>query len=339
MGKKKYLQITFGDGVIHEYSKTPKEDYELNENGKGYRKTYPKGLYGKLKGISLRDGNFGEEISVEMLDIHGDTNYLNIPLLDTQGGIGVFAESFIAYLPHLTMEADYRIFPYSMEITGSTYQRKGISIKYAKLPDEEVWEDEAYKIPRLSFSYLKKDGEFVQGDIPAVEWVQDFKGANKKNSAAKDQYLYTTLLNFSKNQTKRANQGAQPQAQTPPPAAPPAPAPMAQPQVHTPPAGHPMPPVQTPYPGQPPVPQPHTPAPPMQAPPVNYPPPAPHSAPQPGYPPQPAPGPPANVPMAPPQTQGYPPQSPPPGHTPPGYPGAPAPGGVDYGDGDDDLPF
>lgn len=262
---KKYLQITFADGVIHEYSKTAKEGFEeqpANKKGVvGYKKEYKRGAYGKLKKMTLRDSDFGKQISIELLDKNGETNYLNIPLFDSKKSIAAFAASFITYLPELIIDQDYRFFPYSIDVPNTTYQNKGISIKYAKLAEEEVYEEDQYKIKRLTNTYRKREtGEFFQGDIPEVTYEQGIDGL-EKNSKERDRFLYNLLLKYVKDETKKPNPATN--ATPPQNTAPTPPATPASPQ---------SPPV-TPPPAGPPV------APPMQqAPPVG-PPQAPPSAP------------------------------------------------------------
>lgn len=190
----KYLQINYTDGNIFQFSKTEQEGYVSHTNTKGtvsYRKIYNKGLYGTLKGVSLRDSDFGKEISIQVLDKAGDTNYLNLPLFDAKKNLASYAESFITVLPQLKMGNPYRFYAYNIQEEGQKYSKVGISVAHANLESETA--DKENKIQKLTYTYTK-EGKEVKGDVPAVLWEEDFDGSRTMNAKAKNKFLYDTLL-------------------------------------------------------------------------------------------------------------------------------------------------
>lgn len=210
-----YLQINYADGAIFQYSKDAKEGYEPNTNTKGvvsYRKIYNKGLYGTLKGVSLRDSNFGKEISLFMVDKNGDTNYLNIPLFDAKKNLASYAESFITVLPSIEIGKEYRIYPYNIQEEGSKYSKTGVSVVLADIQAETV--DKTKPLAKLTYTYTK-DGVEVKGDIPATIWEEDFDGSRSMNAKAKNKYLYDTLLKHLSDTPKQEQAPAPQQKPTP----------------------------------------------------------------------------------------------------------------------------
>ncbi len=210
-----YLQVDYKTGNIFQFSKVSQEGYESHINTKGtesWRKIFKKGLYAKLEGVSIRDTDFGKEISLYTKMANGDTAYLNFPLLDQKKNLASYAESLIAVLPSLKIGESYRFYPYNMKDEGAKYSNVGVSVVLADLADESVIEG-AEKPKRLSYSYTK-EGVEVKGDIPAVIWEEDFDGSRTMNSKAKNKFLYDVLNTFI------AKTGSAPaQAQQPAPAA------------------------------------------------------------------------------------------------------------------------
>jgi hypothetical protein len=217
-----YLQVDFKSGNIFQYSKNIQEGYESHINTKGvesWRKIYKKGLYAKLEGVSVRDSDFGKEISLYTKLGNGDTAYLNFPLFDQRKNIASYAESLITVLPSLKLGESYRIFPYNIKNEGDKYANIGVSVVLANLENESVLEG-AEKPARLGYSYTK-DGVEVKGDIPAVVWEEDYTGAKTMNQTAKNKFLYDTLTKHSSAPTGGQAQAA-PAAQAKPKASKPA---------------------------------------------------------------------------------------------------------------------
>jgi hypothetical protein len=189
-----YLQIDYSTGNIFQFSKTEQEGYESHTNTKGvvsYRKIFKKGLYGTLKGITIRDSDFGKEISIAVTDIKGEANYLNMPLFDAKKNLASYAESFITVLPQLKLNSPYRFYGYNIKEEGQKYSKTGLSVAHADIQAEVA--DKENKIPKLTYTYTK-DGVEVKGDIPAIIWEEDFDGSRSMNAKAKNKYLYDILM-------------------------------------------------------------------------------------------------------------------------------------------------
>ena len=190
----KYLQIDYATGNIFRYSKTEQEGYEPHTNSKGvvsYREIFKKGLYGKLKGVSLRDSDFGKEVSLAVEDRANEMNYLNMPLFDAKKNLASYAESLITVLGALKDGNPYRFYGYNIQEEGQKYAKKGVSILNANLEEESV--DKDNKPNKLTYTYTK-DGVEVKGDIPAILWEEDFDGSKTMNAKAKNKYLYDVLM-------------------------------------------------------------------------------------------------------------------------------------------------
>ena len=203
MSNNKYLQIEFGTGNLFEFSKERKEGFEEHINSKNtisYRKYYKEGIYGIYRGTSIRDTDFGKEISVLLVDKEGTSNYINMPLFDAKKNIAVYAESLICVLPALEENYVYRFFSYAMDKKDSQYKSYGISIKHADMNDKSVRED--YPLKRLSYTIISKDGTVKEGDIPAVKWESHFDGSKTKNAYDKNKYLYDVLVEHAKGALK-----------------------------------------------------------------------------------------------------------------------------------------
>ena len=81
--KKMYLQLEFMTGKVFEYSKEPQEGYvefTSTKGNKSYRK-YHQGITGELDSVSIRDTNFGQELSVTLKSDEASM-YLNFALKD-----------------------------------------------------------------------------------------------------------------------------------------------------------------------------------------------------------------------------------------------------------------
>lgn len=202
-----YLQHEFSTGNIYEYSKEEKEGFEKHTSTKGKvtnRRYYKKGLYGILKGISVRDSNFGREISIAMTDKFKNTVYFNLALYDQKDNITDYAQSLIRVIKEMKVGYAYRIYPYVMEREGTDYKNYGISVKHADIEEETVRDD--YPLPLVSKAYYKKEGDkqvLVEGDIPAEVWEKK-AGKNKKNCDARDEYLFELLTSVAKDTTSEA---------------------------------------------------------------------------------------------------------------------------------------
>lgn len=211
-----YLQIDYSTGNVFKYSKTEQEGYVPHTNTKGvvsYRLIFNKGLYGKLKGVSLRDSDFGKEVSLAVENIAGEMNYLNMPLFDAKKNLASYAESLITVLPELKVGEPYRFYPYNIKEEGQKYSKTGVSVLPADLQNETV--DKEAKLKKLTYTYTK-DGKEVKGDIPATLWEEDFDGSRTMNAKAKNKYLYDILLaNVSESPKSNTTQQEKPKNAVP----------------------------------------------------------------------------------------------------------------------------
>lgn len=201
-----YLQVEFKSGNLFQYSKDPEDGFEKHINSKNtisYRKYWKQGAYGVYRGTTVRETKFGKEVSIHLINVEGKNVFISLPLFDEKKNIAAYAESFIATLPYLEANFVYRIFPYAMEKDGTDYKNYGVSVRHADMHAETVRED--FPIDRLSFAYETKAGEVVEGDVPKVEWVQDFDGSMKKDCSARNKYLFDVLMKYADERTTGAS--------------------------------------------------------------------------------------------------------------------------------------
>jgi hypothetical protein len=184
---KNYLQLEFGSGLFFDYSKEEKDGYVKHISTKGnvsYRKYFKDGVSGILESVSIYNGKFGQQISMNVKE--GDEiYYLPIDIYDQSKQVdNTYAESLIKLLPLLEKGQNVTVTGYNFKPEDSKYSKIGISIKVSgeKLKSE------------ITNSYYK-DGELVPGDVPAIVWVE--KLGKKKPSAssieAKDEFLLSLL--------------------------------------------------------------------------------------------------------------------------------------------------
>lgn len=180
---KNYLQLEFGSGNFFMYSSTEKDGFEKHTSSKGnvsYRKYFKEGISGVLESVSLYDGKFGQQISMNIKN--GDEVYfVPVDIYDQRGNVDTYAESLIKLLPRLEKGQSVVVRGYNFTPEGEQHAKIGVSIT----ADGEKLKG------ALTNSYYNKDKELVPGDIPAIVWVE--KLGKKKPSAvsleAKDDYL------------------------------------------------------------------------------------------------------------------------------------------------------
>jgi hypothetical protein len=186
---KNYLQLEFGSGKFFEYSKEEKDGYVKHTSTKGnvsWRKYADEGVTGTLESVSIYDGKFGQQISLNIREGE-EIYYVPIDIYDQSKQVdNTYAESLIKLLPQLEKGQNITITGYNFKPDDSPYSRIGISVKVS---------GEKLKSNIIN-SYYNKKGELVPGDIPAIIWVE--KLGKKKPSAAsieaKDEYLLDLLV-------------------------------------------------------------------------------------------------------------------------------------------------
>lgn len=184
---KNYLQLEFGSGLFFDYSKEEKDGYVKHTSTKGnvsYRKYFKDGVSGILESVSIYNGKFGQQISMNVKE--GDeVYYLPIDIYDQSKQVdNTYAESLIKLLPLLEKGQNVTVTGYNFKPEDSKYSKIGISIKVSgeKLKSE------------ITNSYYK-DGELVPGDVPALVWVEKLGKIKPSASSieAKDEFLLSIL--------------------------------------------------------------------------------------------------------------------------------------------------
>lgn len=191
--EKNFLQLEFGSGLFFEYSKEEKEGHDKHTSSKGnvsYRKYHKDGASGILESVSIYEGKFGNQISMNIKD--GDNvYYVPIDIADQKGNVDTYAESLIKVLPKLNKGDQVLVRAYNFTPEGDKYSKIGVSVTAG-----------GEKLKGLTNTYTNKEGVLVEGDIPAIVWKKDALGKNKPTAVsleAKNDYLLEVL----KTQTDR----------------------------------------------------------------------------------------------------------------------------------------
>jgi hypothetical protein len=186
---KNFLQLEFGTGLFFIYSKEEKEGFEKHTSTKGnvsYRKYFKDGIKGVLESVSLYEGKFGNQISMNIKD--GDEVYFTpVDIADQRGNVDSYAESLIKLLPALQKGDNVLVRGYNFTPEGDKYSKIGISITV---------NGEKLK-PALTNAYTDKDGKQVEGQIPATVWKKDALGKNKPTAVsleAKNDFLLEVVM-------------------------------------------------------------------------------------------------------------------------------------------------
>jgi hypothetical protein len=188
-----YLNLESGSGTLYQNSKTEQEGFVKHVNTKNtisYRKYFKMGVFGILRGVSIRPSSIGEQLSLAFEGAGDVMYYVSIPLRDMQQGISTYASAVISYLPYLVEGEPYKFSPWAMERKDNPEKKNyGVSFKYANIETEEY--DNSTKINRLSFSYYK-DGEIVEGEVPAGIWKKK-AGKDFLDTTDRDEFLWNVL--------------------------------------------------------------------------------------------------------------------------------------------------
>ena len=185
---KNYLQLEFGSGLFFDYSKEEKQGYDKHTSTKGnvsYRKYYKDGITGILESVSIYEGKFGNQISMNIKD--GDNiYYVPVDIADQKGNVDTYAESLIKFLPQLDKGVNLTVKGYNFTPEGDKYSKIGVSISIdgVKIKSE------------MTNAYYNKEGVLVDGNIPAIVWKKDALGKNKPTAVsqeAKNDYLLEVL--------------------------------------------------------------------------------------------------------------------------------------------------
>lgn len=185
---KNYLQLEFSTGLFFKYSKNEEQGYEKHVSTKGnvsYRKYFKEGVSGTLESVSIYEGSFGNQISMNIKN--GDeVFYVPVDIADQKGNIDTYAESLIKFLPQLQKGMSVTIKGYNFTPEGDKYAKIGISVS---VNGEKIKS-------KMTNAYMNKEGVLVAGDIPALLWKKDALGKNKPTAVsqeAKNDYLLEVL--------------------------------------------------------------------------------------------------------------------------------------------------
>ena len=191
---KNYLQLEFSTGLFFKYSKNEEQGYEKHISTKGntsYRKYYKEGITGVLESVSIYEGSFGNQISLNIKN-GNDVYYVPVDIADQKGNVDTYAESLIKFLPQLEKGMNIAVRGYNFTPEGDKYAKIGISVSV----------DGQKLKANMSNAYFNKEGVLVPGDIPAVAWKKDALGKNKPTAVsleAKNDFLLEVL----KRETER----------------------------------------------------------------------------------------------------------------------------------------
>jgi hypothetical protein len=185
---KNYLQLEFSTGLFFKYSKNEEQGYEKHVSTKGntsYRKYFKEGVTGVLESVSIYEGSFGNQISMNIKN-GDDVFYVPVDIADQKGNVDTYAESLIKFLPQLEKGMNISVKGYNFTPEGDKYSKIGISFSVdgVKIKSE------------MTNAYMNKDGVLVAGDIPALVWKKDALGKNKPSAVsqeAKNDYLLEVL--------------------------------------------------------------------------------------------------------------------------------------------------
>ena len=191
---KNYLQLEFSTGLFFKYSKNEEQGYDKHVSTKGntsYRKYYKEGITGVLESVSIYEGSFGNQISLNIKN-GNDVYYVPVDIADQKGNVDTYAESLIKFLPQLEKGMNIAVRGYNFTPEGDKYAKIGISVSV----------DGQKLKANMSNAYFNKEGVLVPGDIPAVAWKKDALGKNKPTAVsleAKNDFLLEVL----KRETER----------------------------------------------------------------------------------------------------------------------------------------
>ena len=159
-------------------------------------------MTGTLESVSIYDGTFGQQISVNLKNDEGYVA-LRVSIFDGKQQVdNTYAESLIKLLPSLNKGDMLTISGYNFKPGDSPYSKIGISVKVS---GEKIKS-------KLTNSYYSKSGELVPGDIPAILFKEKLgkKRPTADSIEAKDTYLLGILEAQESRLTWKNNSESQP---------------------------------------------------------------------------------------------------------------------------------
>jgi hypothetical protein len=189
--QKRYLTI-MGDGKIHERvdedvegakERTKKEQDGTTSNvldkdgNQIFELTYP-GITAKIKKIQLKEGDYGANINIDLVD-EDDNQFVLSLKVDSQYG-----ERFLEALPNLDLNKEVEFKGYSFKPKGKDQKIRGLNILQdeekvlsafaTKDEDSEEWEVliKGYPMPDAKKKYTSEKWKIFFGQ--RREWVLDY---------------------------------------------------------------------------------------------------------------------------------------------------------------------
>ena len=123
----KYLNVVQGDlreKVEEGTEKAVRRVYETSNGTKGekWEIVYSNGISGIIEDIQLRDGDFGEQLSIHISDV-GEHFYINVPS-DSN-----YATDLLKKLPNIDLKKEVFLRPYSFTPKDSDKVKRGMTVK------------------------------------------------------------------------------------------------------------------------------------------------------------------------------------------------------------------
>jgi len=205
---KVFLKLEGSTGRFFEMQKEEKEGYEKFTSTAGtvsYRKHY-KNVTGELLNTEIRDTQYGQQFQF-VFKTEDSIVKLAVNIFSQDKNVeNRYMESIIKHLPVINKNETYTVSAYNFIPEGEKYPKVGFSFKKGTEKVQSVLKNSYYK-----------DGNLVEGDIPAVKWVEKL-GKKKPSTASlelKDEYLLKVLQenNERLKYTGSANTTTEPEEQ------------------------------------------------------------------------------------------------------------------------------
>lgn len=206
MKERFFLNLEASTGRFFEYSKVAKDGFTKVENvnpktkatSVSYRRYFERGVFGNLVSLSKREREMGTAKVMEMSIVLDNPEenaiyYCNFPLFTQKGSINDYSMSVIRVIGSLEKDKAYCFRPFAIdnEYNGKVRKNYGVSVYVARLSDNAI--DDVNRPTQLTFKRISKDGTVTNGDIPMIDWSEDFKGAPIADSKKRDKYLWDVL--------------------------------------------------------------------------------------------------------------------------------------------------
>ncbi len=209
-----YLQLDSAEGKFFQYSKDPQEGYEKHvtekteksEGGKvSYRKYYDEGIIGRYVGIDKRESPIGDQLQI-VFETQTIRYVASVAMYYSQTQWTKHASAFMSYLKGMKAGRVYFCKPFTYQKKDAKNKTYGFEIIRCKVnPDGTVIyeadsadKNKTKKVDRYSQAYTTREGEVVDGEIPAIVWKKK-QGKDVANTDDADEFFYKL---FTENRTE-----------------------------------------------------------------------------------------------------------------------------------------